>query len=158
MPDHTPYQRKLISRYYDHRDTILLTRLQEIVTDLVLAESEAKTRRLCKPDVSRDRGLEHLRAEVLSCLVRHLLREIQAPIVHREQNPFDLESRVRPALDEPNRVEELRQALQRIELALNRNEHAVSRLMAKGYRFVTIMNDVRLLAIAAAQEIAAARA
>ena len=46
MPDYTPYQKELISRYYDHRDTILLTRLQEIVTELALAESEAKTKRL----------------------------------------------------------------------------------------------------------------
>ena len=46
MPDYTRYQKKLIARYYDHRDQILLTRLQEIVTELFLAESEAKTKRL----------------------------------------------------------------------------------------------------------------
>ena len=46
MPDYTPYQKKLIARHYDRRDEILLTRLQEIITDLVLADSEAKTKRL----------------------------------------------------------------------------------------------------------------
>ena len=46
MPDYTAYQQKLISRYYDHRDGILLNRLQEIVTDLVLAESDAAKKRL----------------------------------------------------------------------------------------------------------------
>ncbi len=46
MPDHTPYQKKLIARYYDHRDEIQLTRLQEIVSELVLADSEARTKRL----------------------------------------------------------------------------------------------------------------
>ena len=46
MPDYTAYQQKLISRYYDHRDGILLNRLQEIVTDLVLADSAAAKKRL----------------------------------------------------------------------------------------------------------------
>ncbi len=46
MTDYTPYQKKLISRYYDHRDGIQLTKLQEIVTDLVLADTEARTKRL----------------------------------------------------------------------------------------------------------------
>ena len=46
MPDRTPYQNKLIGRYYDHRDNILLTRLQEIVTELVLADCNAARTRL----------------------------------------------------------------------------------------------------------------
>jgi len=46
MPDRTPYQSKLIGRYYDHRDNILLTRLQEIVTELVLADCNAARTRL----------------------------------------------------------------------------------------------------------------
>ncbi|MGD2109789.1 MAG: hypothetical protein PVI86_10390 [Phycisphaerae bacterium] len=45
MPDYSRYQKELISRYYDHRDTILLNRLQEIVTDLFLADSDAKRSR-----------------------------------------------------------------------------------------------------------------
>ena len=46
MTDYTPYQQKIISRYYDHRDEIQLTKLQEIVTELVLTDSEARTKRL----------------------------------------------------------------------------------------------------------------
>ncbi len=46
MPDYTPYQKNLITRYYDHRDGILLNRLQEIVTDLFLADSDRKRDRL----------------------------------------------------------------------------------------------------------------
>ena len=46
MTDYTPYQNKLIARYYDHRDEIQLTKLQEIVTELVLADSEPRTKRL----------------------------------------------------------------------------------------------------------------
>jgi len=46
MGDFTPHQKKIINRYYDHRDEIMLTRLQELVTDLYLAESDAKRQRL----------------------------------------------------------------------------------------------------------------
>jgi len=41
MPDHTPYQKGVIKRYYEHRDTIALQKLAEIVSDLYLATSEA---------------------------------------------------------------------------------------------------------------------
>jgi hypothetical protein len=40
------YQQAVISRYYDNLDTIMLGKLQEIVTDLYLADSEAKKKRL----------------------------------------------------------------------------------------------------------------
>lgn len=46
MPDYTPYQRKLIERYYDQRDVIMLTKLEEIVSELFLAEDDKKTKRL----------------------------------------------------------------------------------------------------------------
>ncbi len=42
MADHTPHQRKIIARYYDHRDEIVLTRLSEIVTELSLADTDRK--------------------------------------------------------------------------------------------------------------------
>ncbi|MGQ0552002.1 MAG: hypothetical protein ACT4PU_02145 [Planctomycetota bacterium] len=43
--DHTPYQQGIIKRFYEHRDTLALQRLGEIVSDLYLAESEAKLAR-----------------------------------------------------------------------------------------------------------------
>jgi len=48
MGDFTPHQKKIINRYYDHRDHIMLTKLQEIVTELYLADTEAKQGRLWK--------------------------------------------------------------------------------------------------------------
>jgi len=48
MGDFTPHQKKIINRYYDNRDQIMLARLQEIVTELYLADSEAKQARLWK--------------------------------------------------------------------------------------------------------------
>ncbi len=46
MPDHTPHQKRIIDRYYKNRDEIMLTRLQEIATELCLAESDAALERL----------------------------------------------------------------------------------------------------------------
>jgi hypothetical protein len=44
--DYSSYQRDVISRYYDNLDAIALTRLQELVGQLYLADSKAKQARL----------------------------------------------------------------------------------------------------------------
>ena len=44
--EYSSYQQNVISRYYDNLDTIMLTRLQELVSQLYLADSEAKKARL----------------------------------------------------------------------------------------------------------------
>jgi len=36
-PDLTSYQRKIVDRYYEHHDTIQLTKLQELIGELYLA-------------------------------------------------------------------------------------------------------------------------
>ncbi len=46
MPDHTPHQKKIIERYYDNRDAIMLERISELVTELYLADSDKKKDRL----------------------------------------------------------------------------------------------------------------
>lgn len=40
------YQNNVISNYYDNLDTIMLQKLSELVTDLYLADTEAKKKRL----------------------------------------------------------------------------------------------------------------
>lgn len=42
MPEHSPHQKKIIERYYDQRDVIMLNKLSEIVTELFLETSEKK--------------------------------------------------------------------------------------------------------------------
>lgn len=42
----TRYQQKVIGRYYDNREAITLNTLQELVTELYLADSEKKKDRL----------------------------------------------------------------------------------------------------------------
>ena len=44
MPDHTPYQQKIIKRYYDNYDTIKSQRLSELATELYLAEGKKRDR------------------------------------------------------------------------------------------------------------------
>ncbi len=40
------YQKNVIANYYDNLDTIMLTKLQELVTELYLADSKQKQDRL----------------------------------------------------------------------------------------------------------------
>jgi hypothetical protein len=40
VSDHTPYQRKIIDRYYKNFDAIKFQRLSELATDLYLAEGK----------------------------------------------------------------------------------------------------------------------
>ena len=44
MADHTPYQRKIIERYYKNLDGITFQRLSELATDLYLAEGKKRDR------------------------------------------------------------------------------------------------------------------
>jgi hypothetical protein len=46
--EYSDYQHKVISRYYDNLDTITLAKLQELVSQLYLAESPAKQAQLWK--------------------------------------------------------------------------------------------------------------
>ena len=48
MGAYSEHQRKLIQRYYDRREEILIARLQELVSALYLAESERESIQLWK--------------------------------------------------------------------------------------------------------------
>ncbi|MCA9252735.1 MAG: hypothetical protein R3E58_14200 [Phycisphaerae bacterium] len=48
MADFSNHQRKLINRYYENRDDIMLTKVQELVTELYLSETKSKTDQLWK--------------------------------------------------------------------------------------------------------------
>jgi len=88
MTDYTPYQRKIIDRYYDHRDEIMLGKLQEIVTELYLAEGERKLDQLWKqagkamkalkiPQPIHDHILATRKADVLARNVRDWLDHVR---------------------------------------------------------------------------------
>jgi hypothetical protein len=44
LADHTPYQRKIIDRYYKNFDAIAFQRLSELATELYLAEGKKRDR------------------------------------------------------------------------------------------------------------------
>jgi hypothetical protein len=44
MADHSPYQQKIIKRYYKNFDAIQSQRLSELVTELYLAEGKKRDR------------------------------------------------------------------------------------------------------------------
>lgn len=48
MADRSAHQDRIIKRYYDHRDEIMLNRLGELVSELYLAEGESKVDRIWK--------------------------------------------------------------------------------------------------------------
>jgi len=70
MADYSPHQKKIISRYYDNRDQIMLAKLQEIVTELYLADSESKQNRLWKRAESAMKSLK-----IPATQIAHLLEQ-----------------------------------------------------------------------------------
>ena len=46
--EYSKYQKDIISKYYDNLDSLMLQKLQELVTDLYLAETQAKQKQLWK--------------------------------------------------------------------------------------------------------------
>ncbi len=86
MPDYTPHQKKIISRYYDHQQTIMLQKLSELVSELYLADSEAKRGRLWRRAEAAMKNLkvpESLIAHILAAgkpelLARHIKEWIAA--------------------------------------------------------------------------------
>src|SRR5690606_21653963 len=95
--------------------------------DVVQHDRLAETRRLGQPYVAWDGGPVDAVAEVLLRLVRDLAREVEALVVHRQQHTVDLQARIDVTLDEADRVQELGQPLQGVELALDRDQHGVRR-------------------------------
>ena len=57
----------------------------------------------------------------------HLPRQVEPRVVHRQQHAIDRELLVHAPLNEVNGVQQLRQPLERVVLALNRNEERVRR-------------------------------
>jgi hypothetical protein len=48
QPNLSPYQRKIVDRYYEHQDTIYATKLSELVGSIALAESDKQRDTLWK--------------------------------------------------------------------------------------------------------------
>jgi hypothetical protein len=82
MTDYTPYQQKIIKRYYDNQDTIQRQRLAELVGELYLAEGKKKQRlwtaaaaAMQKLGVPQSR-IDHLLKQGNPALLAELVKEL----------------------------------------------------------------------------------
>lgn len=74
--NHSKHQQKIISNYYDNLDTIMLTKLQELVTDLYLADSQAKTDRLWE---RAQKAMEKLK--IKPAIIEHIMKTRSATVL-----------------------------------------------------------------------------
>jgi hypothetical protein len=72
--DYTPHQQAIISQYYNQLDTIMLTKLQELVTELYLADTDAKKKKLWE---RVEKAM--MKLEVPATILEHILakRDVQ---------------------------------------------------------------------------------
>lgn len=83
MDNYTPYQQKIIKRYYEHGDSIQLQRLGELVTELYLAEGKKRAKlwesvagAMQKLGVPQTR-IDHILAQQKPELVANVVKELQ---------------------------------------------------------------------------------
>jgi hypothetical protein len=83
MADFTPYQQKVIKRYYDNQGTLQRQRLAELVSELYLSQGkkrqrawEAATAAMQKLGVPQSR-IDHLRQQDNPALVAELVKELE---------------------------------------------------------------------------------
>jgi hypothetical protein len=84
MADYTPYQQKIIKRYYDNQGTIQSQRLAELVTDLYLSEGKKRQKvwasiaaAMQKLGVPQSR-IDHLVKQDNPALIAEVVKELQA--------------------------------------------------------------------------------
>jgi hypothetical protein len=83
MADHTPYQQKIIKRYYDNQESLASQRLAELVSDLYLATGKKRQKvweslesAMQKLGVPQSR-IDHLKKQDNPALVADLVKELQ---------------------------------------------------------------------------------
>lgn len=83
MSDYTPYQQKIIKRYYNNQDTIQRQRLAELVSELYLAQGKKRERAwqaaavaMQKLGVPQSR-IDHLVKQDNPALVAQVVKELE---------------------------------------------------------------------------------
>ncbi len=83
MADRTPYQDRVIRRYYENQDAIMVQRLGELVGDLYLAEGKSRARLWSKAEGAMQRlkvpadRIQHIVGSDNPSLLATLVKEIQ---------------------------------------------------------------------------------
>ncbi len=88
MAEHTRHQKKIIERYYDQRDTIMLGKLSELVTELYLADG--------------DKQLDRLWDRVDKAMKNLNIKESTAAHILRQRSPEVLAAHVKDWLNGPS--------------------------------------------------------
>jgi len=82
MADHTPYQQKIIKRYYDKQDTLQRQRLAELVSELYLSEGKKRQRIWAQAATAMQKlgvpqaRVDHLVKQDNPALVAELVKEL----------------------------------------------------------------------------------
>jgi hypothetical protein len=83
MADFTPYQQKVIKRYYENQDPLALQRLAELVSDLYLATGKKRQRvwenlvlAMRKLGIPQER-IDHLKKQDNPALLAEVVKELQ---------------------------------------------------------------------------------
>ena len=83
MPDYTPYQQKIIKRYYDNQDTLQRQKLAELVSELFLSEGKKRQRAwkaaataMARLGIPQSR-IEHLIKQDNPALVAEVVKELE---------------------------------------------------------------------------------
>ncbi len=82
--DYTPYQQKIITRYYNNQDALQQQRLAELVTELYLAEGKKKQRLWAQAAAAMQKlgvpqaRIDHLVAQANPALVAEVVKELES--------------------------------------------------------------------------------
>ena len=81
--ERSTYQNKLISGYYEHLDSIMLNKLGELVTDLFLAETDAKKAQLWK---RAEKAM--LKLKIKPAILSHIMAKKDVQILAKNLNDW----------------------------------------------------------------------
>ncbi len=83
MADYTPYQQKIIKRYYDNQESVGRQRLAELVSELYLSSGKKRERvwaqivaAMQKLGMSAER-IEHLRRQDNPALIAEIVKDLE---------------------------------------------------------------------------------
>src|SRR6201987_5386432 len=92
-------------------------------TGIVIDDRHAVTGRLRDLHAARDPGAQYLRPEVAADFVGHLIGELGPAVVHGQDDRADVQAGVQMDLDHLDVVHQLGHSLQRVVLALGRDQY-----------------------------------
>jgi hypothetical protein len=82
MPDYTPYQQKVIKRYYDNQESLARQRLAELVSDLYLTTGKKRERVWASLEAAMQKlgipqtRIDHLKRQDNPALIAELVKEL----------------------------------------------------------------------------------